>query len=361
MKEQIAQLLAALVSYPSSEGRSDDKHKVIAFAAHWLEQNNVEFTVHTNEQCPALIGEVKGTGDPILFLAHLDVVPANDHLFEMRREGDMVYGRGVMDDKGPAAILMHLLAEVNTWEKRPSVKVLFATDEEIGSNDGLQHLLEKDLIGPLRAVVALDGGSEDKVVTAEKGLMHAYLRAGGTPVHNSRPWLGDNAIDKVFRVYQRMKEAIEKQSTDERHWHETVSIGTIKGGEFVNQVPGSAEAMVDVRFTDTYNLTTMRAAIEACLEPGVTMSCHNDGECFKTDEEHPLLKTYLKTMSREDMQVKTAAEHGATEARFFISYNIPIWVHAPRGGAYHTDDEWFDLASAERVYIGLKKFCEEIA
>jgi succinyl-diaminopimelate desuccinylase len=188
-------------------------------------------------------------------------------------------------------------------------------------------------------------------------MMHLRLQATGTSTHNSRPWLGDNAIEKVMRVYDRMKHVCASAAKDDTHWHETVSIGKITGGEFVNQVPAYAEALVDVRFTEKHTCASMHALLESCLEDGVQMMITGSGECFHTDEQHPMIRSYMDAMQAQGLQMRTTMEHGATDARFFTKFHVPIWIHAPLGGGLHTDDEWLDLASAERVLNGLKEFC----
>ncbi len=361
MHDHIASLLGTLIAFRSVDGEHEEKQKIAAFAADWLEAKGIPVEFHPHAAAPSLVVNLPGNGEPLLFLAHLDVVPAPDHMFTMLREGNRCFGRGVIDDKGPAAILLLLLAELMTWQQRPAVRAVFATDEEIGSRDGVIRLLEMKKLTPARAVIALDGGSEDTVVIREKGVCHFLLIAKGTSVHNSRPWEGDNAVEKIWRVYDRIKKALAVADTsDPLHWHETVSIGMIEGGEFVNQVPDHAVAKIDIRFTEHYSSKSMRELLDAQLEDGVTIEGIGTGECFKTDASHPLLASYMAAMGKQGMNMTTCSEHGATDARFFAAQNVPIWIHDPIGGGLHTDSEWLDLSSAARVLEGLKEFCKTI-
>ena len=84
-----------------------------------------------------------GTGEPALaILAHLDVVPAGTgwtkcQPYEPVRQGDMLYGRGVSDDKGPAmASLWSLLAARElAGPLTKKVQLLLGSCEETGSDD----------------------------------------------------------------------------------------------------------------------------------------------------------------------------------------------------------------------------------
>lgn len=362
MNEQFTPLLATLVGFRSVDGEPEEKQKIAAFTAQWLEQNKVDVDFHPHAESPSLIANIPGEGDPILLLTHLDVVPAPAGMFEMNIEGDRAFGRGVIDDKASVAMVMLLLAELMKWEKRPAIRAVFASDEEIGSRDGVLRLLEMGVLTPARAVIALDGGSDDTVITQEKGVFHFTLHASGISVHNSMPWEGDNAIEKVMRVYQRIKQALEPaHSSDSKHWHETVSIGAVEGGMFVNQVPASAHAKIDIRFTEKYSVQDIEHIINAQLEDGVTMQLIGNGECFQTNPEHPLCNIYFDAMHSKGLHMKTDCCHGATDARFFAHVGAPIWMHDPTGGGLHTDNEWLDIPSAYIVYNGLEEFCRRVS
>ncbi len=79
--------------------------------------------------------------DQLHILAHLDVVGAGDNWdtdpFTLVRDGDLIYGRGTDDDKGPAvAALMALrcVKELGLPLTR-NAKLVLGTDEESGSGD----------------------------------------------------------------------------------------------------------------------------------------------------------------------------------------------------------------------------------
>lgn len=79
--------------------------------------------------------------DQLHVLAHLDVVGAGDNWdtdpFTLVREGDLIYGRGTDDDKGPAVaalMAMRCVKELGLPLSK-NVKLVLGTDEESGSGD----------------------------------------------------------------------------------------------------------------------------------------------------------------------------------------------------------------------------------
>jgi len=91
--------------------------------------------------------------DLLHILAHLDVVGAGDHWetdpFTLVRRGDLIYGRGTDDDKGPAVaalLAMRCVKELGIPMKG-NVKLILGTDEETGSRD-LQHYFASHPFAP---------------------------------------------------------------------------------------------------------------------------------------------------------------------------------------------------------------------
>ncbi|MGN0732549.1 MAG: Sapep family Mn(2+)-dependent dipeptidase [Emergencia sp.] len=87
-----------------------------------------------------------GEGKELMgILCHLDVVPPGDgwtkEPFNAAIEDGRIYGRGVMDDKGPAAAAMHAMRDVldsgRILNKR--VRIIFGTMEESGEWDDMDY------------------------------------------------------------------------------------------------------------------------------------------------------------------------------------------------------------------------------
>lgn len=79
--------------------------------------------------------------DQLHILAHLDVVGAGDNWdtdpFTLVRDGDLIYGRGTDDDKGPAVAALMALRCVKELglPLSKNAKLVLGTDEESGSGD----------------------------------------------------------------------------------------------------------------------------------------------------------------------------------------------------------------------------------
>lgn len=107
--------------------------------------------------------------DKLHILAHLDIVGIGEgwetNPFELVRDGDLIYGRGTDDDKGPAVaalLAMRCVKELGL-PVTGNVKLVLGTDEETGSRD-INHYYSAHPFAPN----AITPDSEFPVTNVEK-------------------------------------------------------------------------------------------------------------------------------------------------------------------------------------------------
>ena len=170
-----------------------------------------------------LVARFRGTGTqkPILLLAHIDVVEARredwsvDPFTLLERDG-FFYGRGTLDVKDGAAILVATLARLKQEGYRPNRDLILAltTGEEGGSDyNGVQWLLanHRDLI-EAAYVINMDAGDPvilngkrafRSVQAAEKVYVTFKLEVHNPGGHSSLP-TKDNAIYRLASALGRL-------------------------------------------------------------------------------------------------------------------------------------------------------------
>lgn len=186
-----------------------------------------------------------GEGDEMLgILTHLDVVPAGNDWTYPPFGGEIhdgkLYGRGAIDDKGPAVAAIYALKSVldSGAALKKRVRLIFGTDEESDWEDmkyyteheehptcgftpdadfpviyGEMGILQFDLVSDGDSEIKgnfIRGGEASNVVPDRCRAVMA-LKAGGTEeieekgisAHASTPEAGENAISKVMeRLYE---------------------------------------------------------------------------------------------------------------------------------------------------------------
>ena len=163
----------------------------------------------------------RGTGRPLILLAHLDVVPADTHgwrlpPFSGARERGYIYGRGSLDAKGIAAVqVMTLIALERSRVPPPRDVILLATaDEETGGKAGAGWLVEHraDLLGDAEFLVTegdhvhvrSHGRRVAQVAIAEKTPYWVKLIARGEAGHGSTP-PAQTAVTRLVRALNKLR------------------------------------------------------------------------------------------------------------------------------------------------------------
>ena len=158
----------------------------------------------------------KTRAKPIVFNAHLDVVEAprldwGSNPFVLTEKDGMLYGRGVLDDKGPAAAISAAFIAAKKQGVIPERDLILAltTGEESDVDNGVVWLLEKQrALVDAEYVLNLDSGGgnleQGKVTSftieaAEKIYLDVELIAHGPGGHSSVPPLS-TPIDHLARA-----------------------------------------------------------------------------------------------------------------------------------------------------------------
>ena len=154
-----------------------------------------------------------GQGDEMLgILCHLDVVPEGSNWtyppYAAEIHDDKIYGRGSIDDKGPAVAALYAMKAVKdsdiTLNKR--VRIIFGTNEESGWG-GMDYYLENAEVPDL----GFSPDAEFPVIHAEKGIL-------------------------IFKLKEEFENADNNGN---------VSVKSIKGGNAPNMVPDHCEAELE--------------------------------------------------------------------------------------------------------------------
>lgn len=187
-----------------------------------------------------------GTGEPFAILCHLDVVPEGSGWtkppFEGLIEDNKIYGRGALDDKGPAAAALFALKRLKDegFTPKHTLRLILGCNEESGWKC-MEHY-SKSVVMPK---TGFSPDADFPVINVEKGVLHLKIEfkntckklkslTGGTRVnvvpdscsfefdkklyefkgvsaHGSKPEKGGNAI---FKAFQKLNELEHNKTVD---------------------------------------------------------------------------------------------------------------------------------------------------
>ena len=351
--------LAEYVAIPSNSrsASSETMHE----AASWLARQlaPLDAQVVETDGFPVVRADWLGApGAPtVLVYGHYDVQPTGSldewesPPYELTRDGDVIRGRGVTDDKGPVFLVLKLLQAFLEQRGGPplNVKLLFEGEEEIGSPSLPDYVRAHadELAADL--VISADGAmwrpSEPSLSVASKGLVSFSLvvtgpaddlhsgRFGGTvqnPVHALTTLVAslhtDDGRVAVSGFYDGVEElsaarrteidavAFDEEeyrrsvgapelfgesgySTLQRLWERpTLEVNGLEGGGKYTVIPRVATAHVSCRLVGRQDpdavVAAVRRHVESVAVPGVRVEVRPDKgrvPAYRIAPDHPAI------------------------------------------------------------------------
>jgi succinyl-diaminopimelate desuccinylase len=350
--------LTKLVSFETITGNLAENAKALDYVEFLLNPKAIVKRIK-NKKAEILIASNTKTQFPeIGYLVHMDVVSANPKEFNLRVKGDKLFGRGTSDMKFSIPMGISLLNDLITNKSKLGFSLVITTDEEVGGFDGGAYLAEKLKFRPSCLLVP-DGGDNLVFVEKAKGVCQVLIESKGSPAHASKPWIGKNALDPLARLSNELLNIYGKNNLKET-WNTTMNIGQLQGGISTNQVCAEAVMKLDFRYPETEsikNILRVVTGIAKKIEPGLKISLMSTGLPTFTDMENSYVKGFLGAMGKAfSKKIVVDKTYGASDARHFAKYNIPVLMMKPMGGEIHSVNEWVSLSSCLTFYEGLKTF-----
>ncbi len=350
--EAIVALTARLIAFRTTHDRPDEIDRCAAFVAEFVEQAGLRCERLRCNGVPSVLVAPRPAEAPVLLMSHIDVVAAPEALFTPQIRDGRLYGRGSIDDKYAVALSLILLRDAfRNLRQRGGTQadlpfgVLITGDEEIGGRNGADYAL-----GQVRGrfCIALDGGSVDKIVVKEKGLVRLRLICHGRSAHGARPWLGENAIEKLIAAWRRIRADFDVRAPE--HWHRTVNFSRIHAGDSPNQVPDRAEATLDIRFTETDDMEALLANWRRDLDAEIVVESR--GAVFDAGASPD-----LDRLCRAAPGAALTREHGASDARYLAAHGWTGVVWGADGEmSQHAEDEHLVIDSLKVLHDRLERF-----
>jgi len=356
-KENIRSYLKKLISFKTVTSDKQESYKCLQYVSSILKKKHISHTLSSNNGYYYLSSAYSST-KPVdyVFIGHIDVVPAESlTAFEATEKENKIYGRGAIDMKGEDASMLELYTSLYSHKNKVNLSLILTSDEEIGGFNGVKYLVDSGNISGKCAFVP-DSGFPDALSINEKGIIHVKLMSRGVSAHGSRPWLGVNAIEKLFDCYREIKKIMPKASKD-NNWVPTVNLGQITGGNATNTVASSASMNLDFRYRNNKDYKLIINCLKKTTNKySSTFEIIITGSPVNIDPKNKYIKKMVSVGKEFNITFKYNYAHGASDARHLMKLNIPIIMFRPHGSEAHVSDEWVDLKSLFTFTDIIKKY-----
>ncbi len=369
--------LEELVNQPSYTNAREDveaaariiEKRMLEIGCRVTHVKSEQFADHRVYSTPAT-----GTDDKALLLAgHCDTVyPREQGFLEFRRDGDTIFGPGVLDMKSGLSVIVFSLQAISRAapEKFSALKLRFVnnTDEEVGSPDS-RSLYEQVASKTTEALVFEGGRDGDRIITARKGTAGFQLTVTGRGAHAGNQHAdGINAIHALSLIIPRLEAMTNYEEGT------TANVGMINGGTSKNTVPEKSECSIDVRITSKAGGEKVVSTFEEIVaqpfshvaelpEKFNDVSVDLDGGIRRppmepTSGSANLRERYEAVAEREGLGIGEAPlQGGGSDANLLAAKGVPcIDGLGPYGKHMHSPKEWSSLESLKKRTRALATF-----
>jgi len=319
---------------------------------------------------PNLIARIPGGGGGrgrLWIMSHLDVVSEGDRTkwtsdpWQVRVDGDKVYGRGVEDNQQgivSSLLLARALIDEGIVPAR-EVCLLFVADEEVGSKHGIQYLLgtqREALFASDDLIVVPDGGRPDgtQIEVAEKSIAWFKITVTGVSTHASTPERGVNAHRAAAHLTVALDEHLHRRfaESDPVFDPPTSTFEPTKrepNVASINILPGEDVFYFDCRVLPRYTLEDVEAEIDRHSREvegrfGVTVrreAAQREPAAPPTSPDAPVVGALRRAVAAVyGVEAQAEGLGGGTVAAFIRRAGFPAVVWARMDETMHAADEY---------------------
>lgn len=299
----------------------------------------------------------QGQGKDLIVCGHTDVVPADwDEAFTPRLEGDVLYGRGACDDKGPVAAWLLALRTLDHYgiQLGGDLETHLVIEEEVGGNGALAMILDGRRAD---GVVVLEP-SELNIHPAGRGALWFRIDIEGRSTHMAYILEGVNAAKEAIKVIQAL-ERYEGQLVEDSRGNPMferyeqpvmVNVGMVHSGDWPATVPAQATIEGGVGFLPNRNLEKVKREVTAAILDGtgdwvrdhhrVSFDrLHN--EAYQLAPDHPLVDALHRGCVDAGLDPEVCGMVASCDARLYYHRgDMPPVVFGPGSARHaHSRDE----------------------
>ena len=293
-------------------------------ARDWIrafyDSTHTEFIELEFEGYSSLLIKPAGSRRPrVLGDGHIEVVYGPEEQFKLKQRGERLFGRGVADMKTQCLMMMTVQRELIAEGNHSDFWVLFSEDEEIGSSNGAKRVIEYLCSHDMKPQIAFvpDGGLNFGYVEKEKGILRFSVSMPGQAAHASRPFLGENAIEKMVAFYRLLQTRFPIPSS-ETDWRTSLVMTSISGGEADNKVPERCIAGFDARLTEHEVVDEVIDSIKEIARPfGAEIAIAAVDKATYYPRKTPVARRFIDILRRVSGQEPAILwTNGASNGRF---------------------------------------------
>ncbi len=368
IKMKIIDVAQELMRFKTETGSEEEINMAFSYIKNLMKMVGAKVDVFQKKGVPPVVfvRNCNSLNLDALVLGHIDVVPADDKMFNPVVKDGNLYGRGSLDMKSFAAVALDSMQYVIENKLPINFGIILSSDEEKGSK-GTKAFLEK--YKNINAEVVLDndvGGDITKIVAKCKNPVFVKIKAKGKEAHGSRPWEGIDANELMLKVLANIRKLYPAYDLEgkkpKNKWVDTLHFARICGGKVANIISDECEALCDFRLIETNTVEGLIKNLKKCMVKGVDFEVVSSSVPVVMDEKNPKILEYKKLAEKIlGKKIRFEYEGGATDAREFAVRGSTVIMHSGTGDGMHAAEEYVEIDSVEKLALIQKEFLTNLA
>lgn len=278
--------------------------------------------------------------ETVALVGHLDTVPGH---IDVRRDGDVLHGRGAVDAKGP---LSAAIAAVARQPQNGGGRfVVVGAVEEEGSSRGARHLATS-MAAPDRLII-LEPSGWDAVTIGYKGSLRLRVTVNQAQSHGAgrEPGAADRCIDVV-----RALQDVARASTADAGIFDRIDVR-------VTRLGSETDGLVDIAMVDIGIRTPPGCDVDALI--GLARSAGTTADVtvlgsepgIRTDRNSPIARACIRSIRAAGGTPRFKVKTGTSDLNILApAWACPAVAYGPGDASLdHTPDERISVTELKRA------------
>jgi len=287
----------------------------------------------------------EGAGPTIVLLGHMDTAPG---VVPVRQDGDLLYGRGAVDAKGPLAAFISAAARV-VGRTPLRVVVVGAVEEECPTSAGARFAATR--YQPAVCIIG-EPSRWDRVTLGYKGQMSVRYAVEQDAAHSASG--GATASERAVAYWKDVVALTAglsgSSSATPLNEFERLSptLRAIDGGS--DGVVDTAHLDLSLRLPPGCNLSRLKERLHDLAKGGVVV-CSEGDPAYRAPKNSPLVRAFLAGIRANDGQPAFVVKTGTSDMNVVgPAWGCPILAYGPGDSSLdHTPHEHISLREYGRA------------
>jgi len=324
--------LEELLAIPSPSGEEDGVAEylvgqmgALGFRAHRDEAGNVV----------GMLGDTEAKRE-IVLLGHMDTVPG---LIPVRQRGDLLYGRGAVDAKGPLAAFVLAAARVASRLNGARLVVIGAVEEETHGR-GARHLAHT--MQPPDCVIIGEPSNWEGITLGYKGMLTVDYRLVQPGSHSAGERPGP--AEKAVGFWNRLMTYSEEINHGRSGHFDTLDPALREFRTFNDGLDDGVEMNIVMRLPPGADAADLERKMRAWCN-GARLSFPGSDPSFRSEKNIPPVRALLRAIRAEGGRPRFKLKTGTSDMNVVgPAWGCPIVAYGPGDSSLdHTPDEHIDL------------------